>query len=574
MNHRDIYPLFVTGPFLECESDRSKMIKILNDSGMKTFAPEELLTLSNRTPINTITFISQFLERNTFAFENVLGEISGSNIMFPHTSSSIYELGHLNNLYKGETKVFIPKKVFVFSKGTFERKTGELGQYIKINHRNSMNYYPQDISGNNNFPNAHRNWLEINSWALSKKYAKRKIVFSVRSLQENNSINRSKFAHILSDFSNTNTIHVPIKLAYSFFADLRKKLKEECNYDLRGKENLNHLAHKIKNLLLETLQTFYESEEFGKPNIALFIPGLGSRYTEKELFLGLFLISIVTKITKIPSKNLLKQQSQNAYSFIEIKGRKLQMYSSNEKGDTLHLKHKKLLEKWQLMEILKPSSAATAYRSEESWITNVKRHIPVIYGNKDSSVLKLDISNFFNSITIENLRRSKYAIEEFAELSENDLKQGTVLAPFLSNVFLKEFDEKIISASSELGLTYSRYSDDMFFSTPNKFEHLKKIREIVECELRKINLALNDEKEVLAQRGQFQDLKLTGVVLKNEFAKIPTRLSKKMVKWARFPASFKMSKKYIKSLMEQLNQSEIKMNEGARKLIIDIIKKR
>ena len=45
------------------------------------------------------------------------------------------------------------------------------------------------------------------------------------------------------------------------------------------------------------------------------------------------------------------------------------------------------------------------------------------------------------------------------------LPQGAPTSPLLSNLVMKNIDEKILLEAKKLGLTYTRYSDDLTFST-------------------------------------------------------------------------------------------------------------
>lgn len=135
-----------------------------------------------------------------------------------------------------------------------------------------------------------------------------------------------------------------------------------------------------------------------------------------------------------------------------------------------------------IIEILKQHAhihdAATAYVDGKNILDNAKIHQNSVY------LLKLDLVNFFNKITPElffkALARQKLYI---SETNKNLLKQfcfwnrtkrkngalvlsvGAPSSPFISNVVMSSFDEEISSFCLLNKIKYSRYADDLTFST-------------------------------------------------------------------------------------------------------------
>lgn len=92
----------------------------------------------------------------------------------------------------------------------------------------------------------------------------------------------------------------------------------------------------------------------------------------------------------------------------------------------------------------------------------------------DRSVLKLDLNNFFPSITsigvfgvFRRIGFSPAAAKILMKLTtlRGALSQGSPTSPSLSNLYCAELDREIHTLSISWGLTYYRYSDDMFFCT-------------------------------------------------------------------------------------------------------------
>ncbi|EEM91485.1 reverse transcriptase family protein [Bacillus thuringiensis] len=98
----------------------------------------------------------------------------------------------------------------------------------------------------------------------------------------------------------------------------------------------------------------------------------------------------------------------------------------------------------------------------------------------DRYYLRLDIKDFFDSITEEKIEKSLQEYVTINDGAENKevlkdiidivtlngcLPQGGVTSPVISNIIFRRLDIRIRKYCSKLNITYSRYADDMLFSS-------------------------------------------------------------------------------------------------------------
>jgi RNA-directed DNA polymerase len=148
----------------------------------------------------------------------------------------------------------------------------------------------------------------------------------------------------------------------------------------------------------------------------------------------------------------------------------------------------------------------------KSIITNANAHV----GKK--FVLNLDINDFFGSITSKHIykvfRNSPFNFPEQLAAATSllctyneKLPQGAPTSPVLSNFVFRQFDEKVFNFCQEFNITYSRYADDLTFSTNElAFEITATTTFINQIEkyLSKGNFKLNEEKICLRTDKQKQ----------------------------------------------------------------------
>ena len=168
----------------------------------------------------------------------------------------------------------------------------------------------------------------------------------------------------------------------------------------------------------------------------------------------------------------------------------------------------KFLQRWfvnRIFRALPVHSAATAYMSGTSVRNNAALHV------NNNYLLKLDFENFFPSIKKEDVERhlriNRHRIpfeldaDDVQLISNTVTRKGAIVigapsSPIISNQIMYEFDVAVHQYCAERGVSYSRYADDMYFSTrvPNTLSeiHNKVIRVI--SDLAYPRLSLNREK--------------------------------------------------------------------------------
>ena len=192
----------------------------------------------------------------------------------------------------------------------------------------------------------------------------------------------------------------------------------------------------------------------------------------------------------------------------------------------------KALQYWVMENVLATfpvHPAALAYRKGKSILDNALPHVSNKY------LCKLDFKSFFPSIKsthFEKFMRSNplatiWTNEDIGCLSRILFwrkKRGNVLqlsigapsSPLLSNILLYDFDLAVSTLCNRNGLTYTRYADDLSFSTnvPMVLSQVdKQITEICR-RIRYPRLILNEAKTVHASKKGLR--RVTGLVLTND----------------------------------------------------------
>ena len=174
-----------------------------------------------------------------------------------------------------------------------------------------------------------------------------------------------------------------------------------------------------------------------------------------------------------------------------------------------------------LTTLYKPTPWAYGFVTKRSVVDNARLHVGKRY------VLNIDLHDFFPSITLgqvasclmsEPYSFSEYAANLIANLcvvcrdGHKHLPQGFPTSPVLSNMVCAQMDSQLAELAEQNGVTYSRYADDMTFSSDNDVLHapdgnfFAQTKNIIES----FGFTLNEKKTRLQRRGQ-QRQEVTGL---------------------------------------------------------------
>ncbi|MEZ8603572.1 retron St85 family RNA-directed DNA polymerase [Vibrio splendidus] len=180
------------------------------------------------------------------------------------------------------------------------------------------------------------------------------------------------------------------------------------------------------------------------------------------------------------------------------------------------------------LEILLPiHDCAIAYVKGKSIRDNAEAH------RRNRYMLKMDFKNFFMSITpdlfISSLERNDINLEAqdikflegvlFWKLRRNSplrLSVGAPSSPFISNFVMTAFDIFMFGYCKDKGITYTRYADDLTFSTREK-DLLFTIPKVVRDALKEYcnsKIRINSKKTVFTSKKFNRHV--TGVTITND----------------------------------------------------------
>ena len=170
--------------------------------------------------------------------------------------------------------------------------------------------------------------------------------------------------------------------------------------------------------------------------------------------------------------------------------------------------------------------AAVGYRSKRSILDHARPHASARY------LLKLDFKDFFPSLKRNALEHRLSRDTDYSETERwilcnllcrhkkatgsYQLSIGAPSSPLVSNYLLFEFDERMSEYCNARGVRYTRYADDLAFSTstPSLLDEVEhEVRRLIE-ELEYLGLSLNDRKTVNVSTKRRRTL--VGLTLSNE----------------------------------------------------------
>ena len=179
--------------------------------------------------------------------------------------------------------------------------------------------------------------------------------------------------------------------------------------------------------------------------------------------------------------------------------------------------------------IYKPDNVVCGFAPGRSVVDNAKSHIGHNY------VFNIDLKDFFSSIPQARVwKRLQLPPFNFTreianvvaglccnkneDKTTNVLPQGAATSPLLTNAICDKLDRRMKGIAKRFGLHYSRYADDMTFSSMhNVYQEGSDFRNEIKRVIEEQGFTMNDNKTRLYRNGQRQEV--TGLTV-NEIANV------------------------------------------------------
>ena len=194
--------------------------------------------------------------------------------------------------------------------------------------------------------------------------------------------------------------------------------------------------------------------------------------------------------------------------------------------------------------VSEPHFKATGFVPGKSIVDNAKQHVGKNY------VYNIDLKDFFHSfdrswvkygfmIKPFNLGKEKEELAfllasicthpfEIDEEIKTVLPQGAPTSPTITNILCVKLDKRLNGLAKRFGITYSRYADDISFSSQtnvfNKEDFLEELHRIIKDQ----KLEINPSKTRLQQKGYRQEV--TGLIVNNK-VNVNSRYIKQLRNW-------------------------------------------
>ncbi|WP_405570190.1 reverse transcriptase domain-containing protein [Winogradskyella sp. Asnod2-B02-A] len=258
-----------------------------------------------------------------------------------------------------------------------------------------------------------------------------------------------------------------------------------------------------------------------------------------------------------------------------------------------------------LSTIYKPHTSAHGFVIGKSIVDNAKNHVtknyvynidlkdffPSIDSNRvwgrltvkpfnlGTTESRKQIANMIKSICCTPMKVERHIEGAWITKTLSVLPQGAATSPVLTNAICERLDIQLTGLSKRFGLDYSRYADDITFSSMHntyttdngKQETIYKKDNTFDKELRRIistqNFYINEEKVRLQKRGYKQEV--TGLIV-NKKVNTPSHYIKEIRQWIYFIESKGYDKAYELFLKKYIkNKGEIGNSKPSMLLVIE-----
>lgn len=263
----------------------------------------------------------------------------------------------------------------------------------------------------------------------------------------------------------------------------------------------------------------------------------------------------ILEISEEDLKSVINDKSLGYNLYEKKKNGGIRKIYNMDKSHRIYILQNKLHDRF-FQNILFPD-CVYGFRKHRSYFDFLSPHIsnrtPIYY-------LRLDICNFFDTIRSTDVEKAlKYYVSE--EVSDEEktwitniiiqistlnghFVQGAVTSPIISNIVFRSLDIRIEKYCQKLGVIYTRYADDMFFSSESNYIHNRRFIIAIKSIINDKNFTIN-HKKTLKYKGE---ISLNGYVIGNDI-----RLSRKKLHRLN-DVIFKLNKKSFKGFGNNMDK--------------------
>ncbi len=295
-------------------------------------------------------------------------------------------------------------------------------------------------------------------------------------------------------------------------------------------------------------------------------------------------MSIYILTDEFLSQNIIKKEEkkieivrnnvENFYTLIEIPKKDGTRNICSLKRNSELYQMQKNIQKNFLSKIPLPM-CVKGFRKKSSYADFLKIH------TNQKFYMRIDIKDFFGSITERQIRenllefvKTEQAMESIIDLCtyNGTLPQGAVTSPVLSNIIFRRIDQRITKYCQKLNVIYTRYADDLIFSSNQiNFKVQKWFYKKIKYILKENGFQINEKK----MRKQEQMLTLNGFVVNEEISLSRKKLNNinKIIycfKDKKHEGKYKVDNTFIKqNWLEKINEMELKDKNGGNIIFSD-----
>lgn len=297
------------------------------------------------------------------------------------------------------------------------------------------------------------------------------------------------------------------------------------------------------------------------------------------------------------------KERKNCYSTFTIK-------KKSGKDRTIHAPVKGLKEFQKALNLIlqclhEPHSAANGFVLGKSIVDNASKHVGQTYVynidlkdffpsvdrsriwgrllfapfNLGSTFERRNIANYIATLSCTSMEVDRYKDNHWVSIKASVLPQGAPTSPTLTNIICEKLDKRLLGVAKRFGLNYSRYADDITFSSKhntygvnaNKVENIFEKGSTFDFEIRKIiteqNFHIKESKVRLQKKGYRQEV--TGLVV-NDKINVTRRYVKKLRQWLYMWEQYGFEKATAFFLKHYLKDKEnLKSNKPNMMMVIE-----